>query len=59
MKEIALFVLVVAIIVIVPFAGIWAVNTLFGTGIAYTFKTWAATAILTSIISPSVTVKKN
>jgi hypothetical protein len=45
--------------VLVPFGGIWALNALFGLGIAYTFKTWLAALILGAIISPKVNVKKN
>lgn len=29
-----------------PLALIWSLNTLFGLGIAYTFKTWGAALIL-------------
>jgi hypothetical protein len=54
----------IAIVVIltaalVPFGGIWALNTLFGLGIAYTFKTWLAALVLGAIINPVVNVKKN
>jgi hypothetical protein len=57
-------VFIIAIIVIimaalVPFGGIWALNTLFGLGIAYTFKTWLAALILGAILNPVVNVKKN
>ena len=38
--------LVVALIVIGPLASIWAVNTLFGTAIEYSFTNWMATAWL-------------
>jgi hypothetical protein len=48
-----------AVIFFTPFCGIWALNTLFGLGIAYTFKTWLAALILGAIISPTVSVKKN
>ena len=42
--------LAIAIILIVifwPWSIIWAVNTLFGLGIAYTFWTWLAVLVLT------------
>ncbi len=42
--------LVIAVIMLVifwPFAIIWAVNTLFAFGIAYTFWTWLAVLVLT------------
>jgi hypothetical protein len=37
---------VLALVLFWPFALIWAVNTLFGTGIAYTFWTWLAAFIM-------------
>lgn len=33
---------VLLMIVFGPFVSIWSLNTLFGLGIAYTFKTWLA-----------------
>jgi hypothetical protein len=41
-------------IVFLPFAGIWALNTLFGTGIPYTFQTWLASLVLLGITRMSV-----
>jgi hypothetical protein len=41
-----LIALAVVLIVIGPLASIWAVNTLFGTAIEYSFTTWAAAAWL-------------
>ena len=35
-----------AVFVFAPFAIIWALNTLFGLGIAYTFWTWLAVGVL-------------
>ena len=37
---------VLALVLFWPFALIWAVNTLFGLGIAYTFWTWLAAFIM-------------
>ena len=54
-----LFVGILSIITFTPLVSIWAVNTLFGLAIAYTFKTWLASLIITSILSPSVKVTKN
>lgn len=34
---------ILVLIVFGPFISIWSLNTLFGLGIAYTFKTWLAT----------------
>lgn len=38
----ALVVLAIAVLVFGPFISIWSLNTLFGTTIAYTWKTWLA-----------------
>jgi hypothetical protein len=38
-----------------PLAAIWAVNTLFGLGIAYTFETWCAAGILFIFFAPNGT----
>lgn len=51
--------LIVAIIIFAPLVIIWALNTLFGLGIEYTFWTWLAALILTSSFGKaSVTVNK-
>jgi hypothetical protein len=39
---------VVALIIFGPFLTIWSINTLFGLGIVYTFKTWLAVVLLAS-----------
>jgi hypothetical protein len=36
-----------------PLAAIWAVNTLFGFGIAYTFWNWLAVVVLTAFFGKS------
>ena len=55
--------LIAAIVIVAalatPLAAIWALNTLFGLGITYTFKTWFAALVLSAIINPVVNVKKN
>ena len=43
-------VLIVVLVICSPFAAIWAVNTLFGTVIAFTFKTWCASLILGGVM---------
>lgn len=43
-------------LIIWPWAIVWAINTLFGLGIAYTFKTWLACAIIMLVFGKS-TVK--
>jgi hypothetical protein len=50
---------IIAALVVTPLTGIWALNTLFGLGIAFTFKTWVAATVLIAIVSPKVQVKKN
>jgi len=52
--------LIILLIIFMPFAIIWAVNTLFGLGIAYTFWTWLATVVLTGTFGKAnVTVKRD
>lgn len=43
--------LLIIVVVIGPIAAIWALNTLFSLNIDYNFQTWAAAAILSSILS--------
>ena len=50
MTAVILIGIVVLCIVFVPLAGIWALNTLFGLAIAYTFKTWLAALVLAGIV---------
>jgi hypothetical protein len=45
-KIVALVLLVVVLAIFGPFVTIWALNTLFGLGIAYTFWTWLAVIFL-------------
>ena len=47
---ISVVILVVALVIIGPLAVIWALNTLFGLGIAYTFWTWLAVLVLSATI---------
>lgn len=52
---ISLLVLLMTLLVIAwPFIAIWALNTLFQTTIAYTFKTWIASYILLLSIQGAV-----
>lgn len=53
--------LVLVLIVLMPWAAIWALNVLFpALAIPFTFDTWCAAVILTSVISGNnfVTFKK-
>jgi hypothetical protein len=59
MDKLIIIMLVAIVIFFAPLISIWALNTLFSLGIAYTFKTWLAALVLGSIVSRSVHVKKN
>lgn len=50
MQEVLIIVFVVMCIAFCPLACIWALNTLFGLTIAYTFKTWLAALVLAGIV---------
>ena len=41
-----IIVLALLVITLTPWLLVWAINALFGTGIPYTAKTWAAALIL-------------
>lgn len=43
-------VLAALFVVVMPLAVITSLNTLFGLGIAYTWKTWLAALILTTVV---------
>jgi hypothetical protein len=53
MAGILILVLVVLAVVFGPLLLIWALNTLFGLGIAYTFLTWLAALILGATVGGS------
>jgi len=46
-----IFVLAVLAIIFFPLFNIWAINTLFGLVIPWTFKTWLASVLLTSMFT--------
>lgn len=48
----------VIIVVLWPLIAVWALNTLFGLGIAYNFWNWLAALILISIFNVRVNTKK-
>lgn len=48
--------LIVALIIFMPLAVIWSINTLFGMGIDYSFLNWLAILILGSFIRATPTV---
>jgi hypothetical protein len=49
MRDILIVVGVIVLIVYWPLAAIWAVNTLFGFAIAYTFENWLAVIVLSAL----------
>lgn len=57
MDSLPIILLIAALIWIAPLLTLWMLNTLFGLGLAYTFKTWCAALILNGILT--VNVKKN
>jgi hypothetical protein len=56
----ALVAIVIAAVVLVPFAIIWALNTLFVLSIPYDFWTWLAVLVLTSSFGkPNIKIGKD
>lgn len=53
-----LIVLAVCFVALFPFIVIWSLNTLFNLGLLYTWQTWLASLILTSVVSGSIVRKK-
>lgn len=49
-EVIAVVIIVILLAVMMPFAFIWAINTLFATGLAYSFWNWLAMVIFTSFV---------
>jgi len=54
MKEGVLILFLVAVIVFAPLVTIWALNTVFSLGVAYTFWTWLGILWLQGIIGGAV-----
>ena len=54
----SLIVLIIFLTILGPFLSIWAVNTLFHTGIEFTFVNWLAAAVLISMARGNTTSKK-
>jgi hypothetical protein len=50
MKYLIIAVIVIAIVVLMPFATIWSINTLFGLTIPFTLDTWLASLILGGVV---------
>lgn len=53
MKYLIIALLVIAFVVIMPYATIWSINTLFGLTIPFTFDTWCASLILSGVVGGS------
>lgn len=49
MKAISIILLVIALVFLVPYVFLWALNVLFHLGFAYTFKNWLAAFVITMI----------
>jgi hypothetical protein len=58
MQYLAIVLLVILIITLGPLLVLWSINTLFGLGIAYTFKNWVATLILSGVFKNTIDYKK-
>lgn len=54
LKIVAVIVLILGLFIFVPILIIWALNTLFGQGIALTFKTWLAAFILGALVKGTI-----
>jgi hypothetical protein len=55
---ISVVLLVVALFILIPFAVIWSLNTLFTVlAIPYTFETWLAIVVLSGVFKTTVTKK--
>jgi len=58
MKYIFWILVILTVVALMPLALIWSVNTLFNTGIEYTFFTWLAALLLAGLFGKtSVTTK--
>lgn len=55
---IGIVIAVLIAVVLWPLAIVWALNTLFGLTIAYTFWTWLAALVLVSAITSSTSKKE-
>lgn len=51
-------ILFIALIIFMPLAAIWSLNTLFSFAIPYTFWTWLAVVILTVFAKSGLTTSK-
>lgn len=57
---IAIVIFIVALVALGPLVVIWALNTIFGLGIAYTFLNWLAMIVIMGVFGKNnVNVSKN
>lgn len=57
-KALGLLVLIAVVLLIGPLISIWALNTLFGLGIAYTFWTWLAMLCVHLFFHSKISIKR-
>lgn len=50
-KILMLVVLALVLIILMPYAAIWSLNTLFTLTIPFTFDTWCAAVVLSGVVS--------
>jgi hypothetical protein len=50
---------IIGIAVFMPLLYIWALNTIFGLAIAYSFETWCAMVLLQMFFHTSITLNKD
>jgi hypothetical protein len=59
MKLVLLLVIIVAVLVIMPFASIWSLNTLFPVlAIPFNFDTWCAAVILGGVVGGGIGIAR-
>lgn len=56
---VAFVAIIIGLIIVGPFLTVWALNTLFGLNIEYSFSTWLAVIILHSLLQVKVSTKKD
>lgn len=58
MPVLILILIAIIIILCIPFIGIWAINTLFALGIAYTIKTYFAMLFFIAVFATKISKKE-
>lgn len=57
-QNLLLVVFFLFIIILMPIVMIWAFNTIFGLGIAYTFQTWLAMLLIVWVFSGKIPLRQ-